>query len=176
MHILVLLCLAFYGLLLFPQFALFKLVFQFFVELELLWELVCFAVFNELKVVIRVESVNLTVQISLLNKSTSRFSGSEVVDQGALADSHLDSFTEYLLLRLQCDGVGHERILLTVHVSLHVSCVCLDKLLETVSSFSLCFLAEALTNAVLQDFVDEILLAECFLLLSMLANYTHDFT
>ena len=80
LHILILLCLAFNGLLLFPQFALFKLVFQLFVELKLLRELVCFAVFNELKVVVRMESVYLTVQVSLLNESTPCFCGSEVVD------------------------------------------------------------------------------------------------
>ena len=103
----------------------------------------------------------------------------KIVNQRVLRNCQLDAIRDRLLLSLELDGVAHHAVLQEVHVPLLILRKLLNEALEGLSRLCLRRLgatAEELCDTILQYLVDEVLIAEGFLLLRVLANDTHDLT
>jgi hypothetical protein len=134
--------------------------------------------FHQLKVVRRLILVDADVQVLKLNELRSGLRRLEVVDKDVLGACQLDAVVDCFLLLFKGYGVGHHLVLQELHEALLVLRKLLDETLEGIPDLGLGGLAstaEELRYAVLQNFVDEVLVAKGLLLLSVLADHAHQF-
>ena len=98
--------------------------------------------------------------------------------EGVLRACELDPVLKSLLLGLKGCDIGHHAVLQMIHIALLIFCELFDESLKGFSSLSLSRCrssTEELSDTILEDLVDEILVAKGLLLLSVLSNHAHDF-
>lgn len=99
------------------------------------------------------------------------------MNKGILGDRKLDTILQRPLLGLQDQNVLHHLTLEALHILLLACRELFDELLERLASFGLCrpgTSSEELGDAVLQDLVDEVLVAKRLFLLRVLSDHAHD--
>ena len=135
--------------------------------------------FDKLQVFTWLILVDVYIQVRVLDEVGAGFGRLEVMNECILSHSKLDSVTNRLLLRLEDDDVMHHTGLEMVHVPLLVRSEVLDEALERLARLGWRRVRappKELGYAVLQNLIDEVLISEGFLFLSVLSDDAHDLT
>ena len=141
------------------------------------WVLLLLVLPNELQVVGRLVLVDIEIEVFFEHKMRACFCCLEIVHKAVKFSYQVEPIYHSTLLSPQQEDVAEETCLQVHVVLLLLLRKLLDKSLERFTRLSLCgsrAASKELSDTILKDLVDEVLITEGLLFLSVLANHAHN--